>query len=787
MPQRRCAAHRWMILLAGLMFSVPLFAASIDVVNKYAWAENAGWINWRDTVNNYGSAQVFADHLEGYVWAENIGWIRLGTHTTGGTHTYANTSPTDHGVNRSGNTLSGYAWGENIGWINFASANGGGVTIDAATGRFDGYAWSENVGWIHLKGTATNAATYGVTVITGGAVTLTSSTNPSTVGQNVTFTATVSGTPAPTGTVNFKDGGTSISGCASQALSSSSATCATASLTLGSHAITADYSGDGNYPTATGALSGGQTVNNSGGGGDPPEPPVTLTVTTTGSGTVSSVPAGIACGSDCSESYPANTAVTLTATAADGFSFSGWNGSCAGTAPTCALTLSATQTVTATFNAIAPPLLTVITTGGGTVTSVPAGITCGSDCSESYSVGAAVTLTATAASGYDFSGWSGGCAGAAPTCTLTLSANQTVTATFSASAPSLLTVTKTGNGTVTSVPAGINCGSDCSESYPANTAVTLTATAASGSGFTGWSGGCAGTAPTCALTLSADQTVTATATFSASASPRAAIGVLRNGQWHLDRSGNSAWDQCGSDGCDAFGQAGDMPVVGHWDGGDRSLLGVLRAGTAQWFLDRNGNGQWDGCGADSCLTFGDIGDLPVAADWSGDGKAKMGVFRAGNWYLDANGNGRWDGCGIDRCYLKVPDQSAPGFGLNGDLPIAGDWNGDGLAKVGVFRAGNWYFDDGNGQWDGCEIDRCHLKNPEQPRAGFGLGGDYPIVGDWNSDGVIKIGVFRNGSWFLDNGNGQWDGCGIDACVLRIPEQPNTGFGLPGDLPAVGRW
>ncbi len=432
-----------------------------------------------------------------------------------------------------------------------------------------------------------------------------------------------------------------------------------------------------------------------------------------------------------------------------------------------------------------PVTLSVTRTGSGTVSSVPAGITCGSDCSENYPANTAVTLTATAASGYGFSGWSGGCAGTAPTCTLTLSAHQTVTATFNATAPSLLTVVKTGSGTVSSVPAGITCGSDCSESYPANTAVTLSATAASGYGFSGWSGGCAGTAPTCTLTLSANQTVTAM--FSSLAPPRAAIGVLRNGQWSLDANGNSAWDQCGSDGCDAFGQAGDMPVVGHWDGGDRTLLGVLRSGTAQWFLDRNGNGQWDDCGADPCLTFGDIGDLPVAADWNRDGKAKIGVFRAGNWYLDANGNGQWDGCEIDRCYLKVPDQGAPGFGLSGDLPIAGDWTGDGIAKVGVFRAGNWYFDNGNGDWDGCEIDRCYLKNPEQPSAGFGLAGDYPIVGDWNSDGMMKIGVFRNGSWFFDNGNGQWDGCGIDTCILRIPEQPNSGFGLPGDLPAVGRW
>ena len=113
--RRRCAALRFLILLAGLTFSVPLFAASIDTVNQYAWAENTGWLNWRDTVNNYGSAQVFTDHLEGYVWAENIGWIRLGSFSGGGTHTYFNTSNTDYGVNRAGTALSGYAWSETAG------------------------------------------------------------------------------------------------------------------------------------------------------------------------------------------------------------------------------------------------------------------------------------------------------------------------------------------------------------------------------------------------------------------------------------------------------------------------------------------------------------------------------------------------------------------------------------------------------------------------------------------------------------------------------------------------
>ena len=75
-----------------------------------------------------------------------------------------------------------------------------------------------------------------------------------------------------------------------------------------------------------------------------------------------------------------------------------------------------------------------------------------------------------------------------------------------------LTVLKvgTGTGTVTSRPAGINCGTDCNEPYAPATKVTLTATAASGSTFTGWSGGgCSGTA-TCVVTMNANQTVNAT-------------------------------------------------------------------------------------------------------------------------------------------------------------------------------------------------------------------------------------------------------------------------------------
>ena len=134
------------------IISLKAFAASnIDNTDKYAWNENSGWLNFNDP---NGGVTVYNDHLEGYVWVENVGLIRLGTHTSGGTHTYANSSDTDYGVNNDGSgNLSGYAWSENAGWINF-NPNDSQVTINANYGDFDGYAWAENVGWIHFNNTS---------------------------------------------------------------------------------------------------------------------------------------------------------------------------------------------------------------------------------------------------------------------------------------------------------------------------------------------------------------------------------------------------------------------------------------------------------------------------------------------------------------------------------------------------------------------------------------------------------------------------------------------------------
>jgi parallel beta-helix repeat protein len=135
------------VLLFSLFGPTAGFASegNIDTNNKYAWSENAGWLNCRPT---NGGVTVNGTYLSGYAWAENIGWIKLGS----GTGPYNNTTSSNWGVNRNSSTgaLSGYAWSENVGWVNFDSSNGQ-VTIDPSAGKFDGYAWAENVGWIHFQ------------------------------------------------------------------------------------------------------------------------------------------------------------------------------------------------------------------------------------------------------------------------------------------------------------------------------------------------------------------------------------------------------------------------------------------------------------------------------------------------------------------------------------------------------------------------------------------------------------------------------------------------------------
>ncbi|MCC6934374.1 MAG: hypothetical protein IT406_01610 [Candidatus Yanofskybacteria bacterium] len=161
-----------------------VFALNIDAVNKYAWGENIGWLNFSTTE---GDIDVGATTIDGYAWGENVGWISLTCANTGTCGTV------DYGLGFTSRTagddaVTGYAWGENVGWISFNCANTSscgtvsyGVTVNGTTGDFSGYAWGENVGWISFN--CANTSSCG------------------TVSYKVTTSSLTTATPTPTPTL----------------------------------------------------------------------------------------------------------------------------------------------------------------------------------------------------------------------------------------------------------------------------------------------------------------------------------------------------------------------------------------------------------------------------------------------------------------------------------------------------------------------------------------------------------------------------------------------------------
>ncbi len=143
-------------------------------------------------------------------------------------------------------------------------------------------------------------------------------------------------------------------------------------------------------------------------------------------GIVTSDPAGIACGTTCSANFGPGSTVTLTATPNPGAAFIGWGGACTGTG-TCTVTMNADLSVVATFGFTLSTSLTG--PGVGIVTSAPGGIACGQACSASYPTGMAVTLSAAATPGSEFSGWSGDCTGS-ESCVVTMDTARAVAASF---------------------------------------------------------------------------------------------------------------------------------------------------------------------------------------------------------------------------------------------------------------------------------------------------------------------------------------------------------------------
>ena len=279
---------------------------------------------------------------------------------------------------------------------------------------------------------------------------LASSANPSVFGASVTFTATVAPSTA-TGTVQFYADGATL-GSASRCRAARRAV-STASLSLGTHVITATYSGDANHSASTSAAFA-QIVE------------ATLTVNIVGSGSVAKNPDRA--------TYQFGDVVTMTATPAAGWSFGSWSPNCTVDSGECVVTIATNTVVTATFTQD-EYTLTVNTVGSGSVAKNPDQST--------YHYGDVVTLTATPVTGWAFTVWSGDLTGGANPATFTLDGNKIITATFAQNMHALTTHI-VGSGSVTRNPD--------QATYSFGTVVTLTAVPAPGWSFSAWSGALSG-------------------------------------------------------------------------------------------------------------------------------------------------------------------------------------------------------------------------------------------------------------------------------------------------------
>ena len=166
----------------------------------------------------------------------------------------------------------------------------------------------------------------------------------------------------------------------------------------------------------------------------------------------------------------------------------------------------------------------------------------------------------------------------------------------------------------------------------------------------------------------------------------------------------------------AFGNPGDVPLWGDWNGDGTPTIGVYRPSNRTFYLSN------DNKTAAITVTIGNVGDRPASGDFNGDGTDSIALFRpsSGTWFITNNDH-------------SVASHFV--YGTKGDRPIVGDWTGQGVSKVGVYRPGTATF---------YRIGHSGIR--------FGNVGDHPIVGDWNGDGTTTIGIVRGTKWYVSNNN-----------------------------------
>jgi len=189
-----------------------------------------------------------------------------------------------------------------------------------------------------------------------------------------------------------------------------------------------------------------------------------------------------------------------------------------------------------------------------------------------------------------------------------------------------------------------------------------------------------------------------------------------SGEWHLH-------DGVGALSPFYYGNPGDYPFVGDWNCDTRVSPGLYRQSDGFAYL-RNTNSQGV---ADVSFFFGNPGDVPIAGDFNGDGCDTLSIYRPSNQrFYVINELGR-DGGG-----LGAADYSFL-FGNPGDSPVVGDWDGDGVDEIGLYRESSGFFYYRNSLSTGIADGEFFFGDP----------GDRFVAGDWGVvDGRETPGLFR---------------------------------------------
>jgi hypothetical protein len=204
-----------------------------------------------------------------------------------------------------------------------------------------------------------------------------------------------------------------------------------------------------------------------------------------------------------------------------------------------------------------------------------------------------------------------------------------------------------------------------------------------------------------------------------------------------------------------FGQSGDRPIVGDWDGDGASEIGVFNPNDVVWKLDNNLDGQPD---VEFQFTGMTASDIPITGDWDGNGTSTPGFFRStdGSWHLrNSNSNG-----GEDWPVFIV--------GPSTDMPLVGDWDGDGRDTAGIYRPQTG------------EVNLMNSLTAQPVIRYFPIQRQsIPVVADWAGNGSDSITVVTSTTWLRSFVN----------CSYCEPSQPNPSFefGAAQGVPVAGKW